>query len=385
MTSLSILRGAFAGCLMLLILAPGCGDNQAASRPATQPSTTTAPVKDAVRFLTTTTDGRECLIPMLVEVFMPPANLVGNQDTLLATPGTMLGVIHPESKPATRSTTQPDTVANFLYIYRGDEEQPLAFVAEKCCAILNGKAVYLDLTAPGASQWLRAQPAAGLKTIRSLTLGDDRDLNLDALRKLAGHNLLLDIKTDIDVAHDKDLADAIVAAAPAGLVSMNQPRPGLENLVPRLTHLTHLAVSPCDPAKLRDLPDLQFLLLHVKESTGTTTKPAGQDESSPDPARVAEIVTGVSQLTQLRSLRLGSCEDVTDFTPLGKLTALRSLSLDEGRNLISFEAIAPLTHLQSLAVVGADRLESLSGIEKFGDLEKLAIIDHYCPVSLSGT
>jgi Leucine-rich repeat (LRR) protein len=252
------------------------------------------------------------------------------------------------------------------YIFRGDEKTPLDFSYRKSLAMLNGEVVCVDLTKPAGVKWLTDQPKDKLKTIRTVLLSGKASVDVPALRRLAGMGItvgigdLVGLKSHTPhhvVRLDTEVAKALVAAKPAGLVAGNAEIP--DTIIAQLPDLTHLAMAGLEIPDLTKHKKLRFLSFCF----------IGDRPSS---------LALLAKLRQLHGLRIIRCRQVKDFTPLEKLTRLRDLAIVGDDSLANLDFLAGMQDLRSLFImppfeVEKTKLKSIAPIAKLTNLSELFI------------
>ncbi len=258
----------------------------------------------------------------------------------------------------------------FPYIFRGDEKMPLDFTCRNGLALLNGEVVCVDLKNPAAVKWLSSkQPHAKLKTVRTLLLSDDAVVDVPALQRLAGQGIMVSLKSPPRVSKaakaiplksvfkaDTELAKALIAAKPAGLM-IDAKIP--EKVIMQLPGLTHLVITGPKIPNLSKLENLRFLGFFF-----TGDKPSS--------------LAPLAKLTQLQGLILGDCKQVSDFSPLQKLERLRSLTIVTEYGLKNLEFLAGMSDLRSLCLrftcdKDKNKLKSIAPLAKLSNLSELYI------------
>ena len=121
-----------------------------------------------------------------------------------------------------------------------------------------------------------------------------------------------------------------------------------------LTNLTSLRLFDCD--NISDLSPLSNL-------TNLTSLNLGSCDNISD-------LTPLSNLTNLTSLDLFACDNISDFTPLSNLTNLTSLDLDSCDNISVLTPLSNLTNLEVLDIRWTD-VKSLHGLENARKLRTL--------------
>ena len=69
-----------------------------------------------------------------------------------------------------------------------------------------------------------------------------------------------------------------------------------------------------------------------------------------------DVLKQVAKLTQLTSLNLDGCEEITDLEPLADMTQLTSLNLYECSEITNLAPLAKLTQLTSLNLEGCEEI-----------------------------
>ena len=82
-------------------------------------------------------------------------------------------------------------------------------------------------------------------------------------------------------------------------------------------------------------------------------------------------LTPLSNLTNLTSLYLGACDNISDLTPLSNLTNLTSLRLDSCDNISDLTQLSNLTNLTSLGLYACDNAFPISHLSNLTNLTSL--------------
>jgi internalin A len=98
-------------------------------------------------------------------------------------------------------------------------------------------------------------------------------------------------------------------------------------------------------------------------------------------------LTPLANLTALQSLNLSGCEQITDLTPLAGLTALRLLDLPECRQISDLTPLASLTAIQSLYLSWCEQISDLTPLASLTALESLDLSEcrgalHFAPLEV---
>ncbi len=270
-----------------------------------------------------------------------------------------------------------DHVPKFWYVFRSEDSQPLVFSAKGPVVLLAGQPIYLDLSRPGAAAWLASLRPGDLGTLRGVSLSNDMDVNLTALRLLAHSGVLIDCshRLAFDREGDRRLAEAILETDPTGLILDDGT--GLDHYLPRLKNLTHLVMGwPSARAlpSLAEAPRLQVLYLDVSDAR--RTEPDQRD------VKVDLGLIGLDRLPDLRTFFLygHGCRFIKDFTALDELRGLRHLTLSDCDRLSNLSSLPRLYGLTGLEIVCKDDIP-MTGLEHLALFQKLVKLSLFCNLS----
>ena len=249
-----------------------------------------------------------------------------------------------------------DDSGDLLYVYRGDEAQPIELAREGPAILLNGRPVCLDMREDGAVEWLNRQPKSRLASIRSVCLAGmkDRDLAVLALFGRSGIMVVSPRPYPAEGRAEAEIAEAILAVEPTGLIL---PEPaGFERLLEEAAGLTHLWWGGPELPDLSKCRNLRFFAQTFTES----------QEQEPDLRPLAD-------LPHLRTLFLEDCQAVRDFAPIGKLRQLQYLVLGRAKHLRDLAAFGRMDKLRSLCLIKCDQLTDISAVTKLTGLSYLTL------------
>ena len=264
---------------------------------------------------------------------------------LIVPPGGLLTIIVKDREPT-------GDALPFLYRCDGREKQPLAFSRSDFRGMVNGKTVHLDLTTPEAIAWLAGQPAAALKTVRAIRLRGDSPADTQALARFAGARLIVWFSEGWDVNKGPDLARALIAVKPLGLIA--PAKQGFDKLLAGLPDLEYLYSGGRAIPNLASLRKLRFFGFGFTEAESASL------------GRLADA-------KQLQGLCLDNCGAVTDFSPILQLSDLRQIFLEDARRMEDLSVLANLKRLRRL-VLGCDGLKDISAVTNLKSLRDAAIV-----------
>ena len=240
----------------------------------------------------------------------------------------------------------------FPLVYDGRQKK-LLFSREGFTASLNGKVVYVDLADPKAADWVRQQPAAKLKSIRTIRLSGKPDTDRLAMGRLAGSGVLIVPPAGFFENINPGVLKPLVAAKPIGVIPDREVDLGA--IPPELSGVRYLALTGANLPDLKPFGKLEYFMFQFKQP------------EKPDLAQLA-------QLTQLRCLVLAKCKGVMDYKCIAKLKDLRSLVLTKCDQMKDVSAIQDCRGLQSLALFECEKLQDLAPLAKLQKLRYLSIM-----------
>ena len=209
-------------------------------------------------------------------------------------------------------------------------------------------------------------PLASLTELSSLSITDCG--NVTHLSPLAGLRKLESLRMD-DCNGIMDLTPLAELVQLRSLDLTRSPRIRDLSVLQGMTGLQSLGLPPrFSGADLQTLasriPDLQALALHRESTPGERHEPYAPF-----------ALTDLHGFRSLRSLAIGGCDEITDYSPLARLPELRELAIS-GLDTTDISSLEGLTRLQTLALTPGDGLRTLDAIGTMTGLKALKL--HYC-------
>ncbi len=242
---------------------------------------------------------------------------------------------------------------DFVYVYRGDEKEPLYFNHNGPLLRLNGTPVCVDLgheSIDDVARFFETLPIAERTSIRNVVLSGKPGRDRQGLSLFKDSGIVISGSTNYETGA-ADVAKAVAATDPTGLIITHDT--AFTEIPDGLGGLRYLAWHGSAVADAGRFPDLRFYFHRFKGDT-------------PE-------LKGIDGHKRLRTLILGECGKIDDFSPVAQLRGLEYLTITGGDHFDDLSLLQSMSALRSLSLIDTG-VHDCSGIEALKNLEYLTIV-----------